>query len=152
MILYNWSGPGHTLWMMLSSKCLNSMTVIYIAETGPVCVRSEWVQLPATQGACRVAVESYLCFPGREEGETESPLSREPDMGLSPRTPGSQPEPRVDTEPTEPPRRSKAKLFKKSHVLGCLAGSVGRAWDCDFGVVSSSPTLCSEMTKKNHMY
>ena len=38
------------------------------------------------------------------EGEAGSPLSREPDTGLDPRTLGSWPEPKVGTYPTEPPR------------------------------------------------
>ena len=39
-----------------------------------------------------------------EEGEAGSPLSREPNVGLDPRTLGSWPEPKADTSPTEPPR------------------------------------------------
>jgi len=38
------------------------------------------------------------------EGEAGSPLSKEPDVGLDPRTPGPQPEPKADTQPTEPHR------------------------------------------------
>ena len=38
------------------------------------------------------------------EGEADSLLSREPDMGLDPRTLRSQPEPKADSQPTEPPR------------------------------------------------
>ena len=32
------------------------------------------------------------------EGEADSPLSRDPDMGLHPRTPGSGPEPKADAQ------------------------------------------------------
>ena len=32
------------------------------------------------------------------EGEADSPLSREPDAGLDPRTPGSCPEPKADAQ------------------------------------------------------
>ena len=38
------------------------------------------------------------------EGEAGSPLSREPGVGLGPRTPGSRPELKADAEPTEPPQ------------------------------------------------
>jgi len=42
---------------------------------------------------------------GREgEGEADSPLSREPNMGLDPRTPGSSPELKADASLTEPHR------------------------------------------------
>ena len=37
------------------------------------------------------------------EGEADTPLSREPDVGLDPRTFRSRPELPVDTSPTEPP-------------------------------------------------
>ena len=39
------------------------------------------------------------------EGEAGSPLHRMPNGGLDPRTPGSRPEPKADTQPTEPPSR-----------------------------------------------
>ena len=39
------------------------------------------------------------------EGEADSLLSREPDTGLDPRTPGSRPEPKVDVQSTELLRR-----------------------------------------------
>ena len=42
---------------------------------------------------------------GVGEGEAGSPLSREPNVGLDPRTLGSQPEPKADASPTKPPRR-----------------------------------------------
>lgn len=38
------------------------------------------------------------------EGKADSPLSREPSVGLDSRTQGSRPEPKADTLPTEPPR------------------------------------------------
>jgi len=38
------------------------------------------------------------------EGEADSPLSREPDVGLSPRTLRSCPELKADAQWTEPPR------------------------------------------------
>jgi len=38
------------------------------------------------------------------EGEAGSPQSREPSIGLDPRTPGSRPEPKADAQPTKPPR------------------------------------------------
>ena len=37
------------------------------------------------------------------EGEAGSPLSREPDVGLDPRTPGSRPGPKADTPPLSHP-------------------------------------------------
>ena len=37
------------------------------------------------------------------EGEADSPWSREFDAGLDPRTLGSQPKPKADALPTEPP-------------------------------------------------
>ena len=41
---------------------------------------------------------------GAGEREADSPLSREPDIGLDPRTPGSLAEPKADASLTEPPR------------------------------------------------
>ena len=41
-----------------------------------------------------------------EEGEANFPLSREPDVGLNPRTPRSWPELKAGTSPTEPSRGS----------------------------------------------
>ena len=38
------------------------------------------------------------------EGEAGSPLSREPDGRLDPRTLGSRPGPKADFQPAEPPR------------------------------------------------
>ena len=38
------------------------------------------------------------------EGEADSPLSREPYVGLDPRTLSSSPELKADTSPMEPPR------------------------------------------------
>ena len=38
------------------------------------------------------------------KGDADFPLSREPDMGLDPRTLRSQPEPKADTLLTEPSR------------------------------------------------
>ena len=38
------------------------------------------------------------------DGEAGSPLSREPDVGLHPRTSRSQPQPKADIQPPEPPR------------------------------------------------
>ena len=38
------------------------------------------------------------------EGEGDSPLSKDPDAGLDPRTPGSRPELKADAPLTEPPR------------------------------------------------
>ena len=40
---------------------------------------------------------------GEGKGEADSPLSREPDMGLDPRTLGSQPEPKADAQPLSHP-------------------------------------------------
>ena len=39
------------------------------------------------------------------EGEAGFPPSKEPDVGLDPRTLGSWPEPKAAAYPTEPPRR-----------------------------------------------
>ena len=47
------------------------------------------------------------------EGEADSPLSREPDAGLNPRTLRSGPELKADASPTEQPRYSIPYLFKK---------------------------------------
>jgi len=41
---------------------------------------------------------------GVREGEAGFPLSREPNVGLDPRTLGSWPELKADAPPTEPPR------------------------------------------------
>ena len=41
---------------------------------------------------------------GEGQGEAGSPLSREPDAGLNPRTLGSWPEPKANAELIEPPR------------------------------------------------
>ena len=41
---------------------------------------------------------------GWRERETDSPLSREPDVEFDPRTVGSQPKPKADAQPTEPPK------------------------------------------------
>ena len=38
------------------------------------------------------------------EGGADSPLNREPNVGLDPGTPGSQLEPKENTESTEPPK------------------------------------------------
>lgn len=40
---------------------------------------------------------------GVAEGEAGSPLSREPDAGLHPRTPGSRPEQKADAQPLSHP-------------------------------------------------
>ena len=50
---------------------------------------------------------------GGAEGEREvgSPLSREPGMGLCPKTPGSGPEQMAGAKPTEPPRLPFASSF-----------------------------------------
>ena len=53
----------------------------------------------------------------RGEGEAGSPLSREHDTGLDPRTLGSGPEPKADAQPAEPPRRSDP-LFS-NHRTAC---------------------------------
>ena len=45
------------------------------------------------------------------EGKADSPLSREPDAGLNPRTPGSRPEPNADTSLTGPPRHPGKLIF-----------------------------------------
>ena len=46
------------------------------------------------------------------EGEAGSPLGREPDMGLDPRTLGSPPEQKSDTSLTEPPRHPNVAVFR----------------------------------------
>ena len=40
----------------------------------------------------------------RQREKQTSPLSREPNVGLDPRSLGSGPEPKADASPTEPPR------------------------------------------------
>ena len=42
--------------------------------------------------------------PAEGEGEAGSPPSREPDVGLDPRTPRSPPQVKADAQPIEPPR------------------------------------------------
>jgi len=49
---------------------------------------------------------------GGSEGEADSLLSREPDAGLNPGTPGPRPEPKAVAQPTEPPRRPRNVNFK----------------------------------------
>ena len=49
---------------------------------------------------------------GEGEGETGSPLSREADMGLDPRTLGSQPEPKADTQPLSHPDASNYLILR----------------------------------------
>ena len=46
------------------------------------------------------------------EGEADFPLSREPNVGLDSRTPGSCPELKADAELTEPPRCPSFIKFK----------------------------------------
>ena len=49
---------------------------------------------------------------GQKEREKQTPpLNREPHAGLNPRTLRSLPEPKADTQPTEPPRCPLAALF-----------------------------------------
>ena len=60
---------------------------------------------------------STSCGRGKAEGEAGSPLSREPDAGLGPRTPRSRPEPKADTSLMEPHRRpSNGKNFKELYI------------------------------------
>ena len=49
--------------------------------------------------------------------EKQAPC-RELDVGLDPRTPGSQPEPKADAQPTEPLRHSYISIFKKNNKIG----------------------------------
>ena len=44
----------------------------------------------------RVRVRAQAGGEAERDGAADSPLSREPDVGLDPRTPGSQHEPKVD--------------------------------------------------------
>ena len=44
------------------------------------------------------------------KGDTDSPLSWEPDAGLDSRTPESRPEPKADAQPTEPPRHPRRNI------------------------------------------
>ena len=55
---------------------------------------------------------------GQAEGEGDSSLSREPDKGLAPRTPGSRPEPKAGAQPTEPPRPPCYSAFNISFNIG----------------------------------
>ena len=48
---------------------------------------------------------------GVTEGEADSPLSRELDAGLYPRTLGPQPELKADASPAEPPRPLRLKVL-----------------------------------------
>ena len=47
----------------------------------------------------------------RGEQEADSVLSRQPDVGLNPRTLGSQPERKSDTSLTEPPRHPRPYII-----------------------------------------
>ena len=47
----------------------------------------------------------------REEREADSPLSRKPDAGLIPGTPGSWPGPKAEAHPNEPPRCPARNIF-----------------------------------------
>ena len=49
---------------------------------------------------------------GAGEGEEGSPLSRDPNAGLDPRTLGLRPEPKADTSLTEPPQVPLLATFK----------------------------------------
>ena len=48
------------------------------------------------------------------EGKAGSPVSREPDAGLDPRTPGSHSELKADAQSSEPPRCPSRKIFFKN--------------------------------------
>lgn len=60
---------------------------------------------------------------GEGQREADSPLSREPYMGLNPRTPGSRPELKADTSPTEPPRRPGEATFPNEEEMRVLENS-----------------------------
>jgi len=81
-MLYGLSQPGAPTENFLSSKSAFKVLFIYSTER-------ERVQAGG-------AVEG--------EGEAGLPPSREPHAGLNPRTPGSRPELKADTQLTEPPR------------------------------------------------
>ena len=61
--------------------------------------------------------ESEPWVGGVAEEEADFPLSREPDSGLYSRTLGSQPEPKVDVQPAEPPRCPVGGSFNKQREL-----------------------------------
>ena len=52
---------------------------------------------------------------GRYIGRRRSPPYGDPDVGLDPKTPGSQPEPKVDTQPLSHPgtHTQRSDFFKK---------------------------------------
>jgi len=70
---------------------------------------------------------------GRAEGEGEAgfPLSREPDMGPDPRTPGPQPEPKADTQRTEPPGPPNHHLVLKLNSFQQIAMHVYHVADAE---------------------
>ena len=51
------------------------------------------------------------------EGEADSPPSREPNVGLHPRTLGSWPEPKAEAYPTEPPGRPHPIYLKQQNKI-----------------------------------
>lgn len=81
---------------------------------------------------------------GSAEGEADSPMSREPDWGLDPRTLRSLPEPKATLNRLRDPG-ALLSVFKESSGGACLAQSVDRA-TLEFRVMSSSPMLGTELT------
>ena len=63
---------------------------------------------------------------GEGEGEADSPPSKEPHMGLDPRTLRSWLGPKVDNQPTEPPRHHQSHLEHPKHRWK----KVGRVLNC----------------------
>ena len=55
---------------------------------------------------------------GNGEGEAGSPLSREPNVGLDPRTPGSRPEPKAEAQALSHPGALGSYLFNNQKEEG----------------------------------
>ena len=76
----------------------------------------------------------------RSGGETDSPWSWDPDVGLDPGTPGSWPEPKAVAQPTEPPRCSWLLVFNTKIPLDTYMPS---PWHGTSVWLSLHPDLCS---------
>ena len=56
----------------------------------------------------------------RHKQREEQAPCREADVGLDPRSPGSHPGPKGDTQTAEPPRHPNLKIFNESLLLSIL--------------------------------
>ena len=58
----------------------------------------------------------HILHTHRGRGSTSRESGRAPDAGLDPRTPGSRPEPKADTQPLSPPAAPKKINFKVTKI------------------------------------